>query len=331
MERAASDFAAVYKFRFGVPVLTEDGESGSLAAIVVEGTPAVAHQIGVRLGAGPWGHTYLLPLTAISHAYTDVIRLTLPRAEVERAGAKEATTGATGGVPLTSKTRVIFNGTGLGHLVQMTIATESGLLRHLVVEQGIRNEVLVPASALAKLDARQLVITQEAMGTGHLIPYRPDTELHDEIRRAIENYGRLRVDLPGIGIRVIDGVVWLQGHVSSDMNRRLVVDQLTGIRGIAELHNELIADTDLAAAVSMALARDPRTAEEKIGVYPVVGVVRLRGNVHSAEARTAAGMITRAVPGVAQVANDLHVDPRSLVIPVLASVTNTDDVVPGGV
>jgi len=102
------------------------------------------------------------------------------------------------------------------------------------------------------------------------------------------------------------------------------------MRGIDELHNELISDQGLAAAVSLALAHDPRTAHELIGVYPRLGHIFLRGRVHTEAARTAAGEIARTVPSVIDLHNDLIVNPRANEIPELASVTNNEDLVPGG-
>jgi osmotically-inducible protein OsmY len=89
-------------------------------------------------------------------------------------------------------------------------------------------------------------------------------------------------------------------------------------------------DPELAAEISRALARDPRTAGEHIGVYPMLGRVRLRGAVHTVAAREAAERLATAIPGVGEVVNELHVSADANVLPVMASVTNTEDVVPGG-
>ena len=102
--------------------------------------------------------------------------------------------------------------------------------------------------------------------------------------------------MPGVAVRVIDGVVWLQGHVSSELNARQMQDQMVGIRGIGELHNDLVADTALAAAVSYALAHDPSTRQGFIGVYPMLGEVRLRGRVSTDAMRQAATAVARACP-----------------------------------
>jgi osmotically-inducible protein OsmY len=55
----------------------------------------------------------------------------------------------------------------------------------------------------------------------------------------------------------------------------------------------------------------------------------LRGRVTNSEARQAAGVIAATVPGVKQVANELGIDPNAELVPVLAGITNEDDMVPG--
>jgi osmotically-inducible protein OsmY len=96
------------------------------------------------------------------------------------------------------------------------------------------------------------------------------------------------------------------------------------------VHNELVADTDLASDVAIALAADPRTRGQYIGVYPELGVVSLRGAVNSAAARAAAASIADAVPGIERVINELSVRPEADVLPNLASVTSEVERVPGG-
>jgi osmotically-inducible protein OsmY len=122
----------------------------------------------------------------------------------------------------------------------------------------------------------------------------------------------------------------LRGHVSSQVKRYLAQDQLQGLVGMSALHNELVAVDELAAAVSMALAHDPRTAGQHVGVYPRLGEVHLRGSVQTSDARERAGAVAWAVGSVTSVVNELHVDPTANEIPELSGVTNNEDRVPGG-
>lgn len=323
MEKAATEYAAVSKYRFGAPVLTDDGDEGTLDALIVD---ASAHAItGMRVRFGLFGREmYTLPTSVIRHATPGRVELHLTRDDLKRDYSK-----ATSVILLTSGTQVMAGNKSLGKLVQVTVNRETHVLRHLVVEHGLRTESLVAARDISSIDGRRVILAASAASTP-LALYRPDEEIHEEVRAAIYDYPRLRVDLPGIGIHVIDGVLWLQGHVASDLNKRQVQDQLVNVRGLSEIHNELVSDTELASAVAMALAKDPRTARERIGVYPALGSVNLRGRVRTEAARTAAYEIARAVPGVASVENVLVVDPNAEVIPVLAGVTNEEDRVPGG-
>ena len=324
MQNSATEFAPVSKYRFGAPVLTSDGEEGSLDSLIVD---ASAHAItGMRVRFGLFGRElYTLPMAAIRHANPDRVELHATRDDLKRDYSQ-----VTAVLLLTSRTQVLVANKSVGKLIQVTVNRETQVLRHLVA-RGLRGEILVAARGITAIEGRRIMIGTDAAGAAPaLTHYRPDEEIREEVREAIYDYARLRVDLPGIAIRVIDGVLWLQGHVSSDLNKRLVRDQIVNIRGLSEIHNDLIADNDLASDVAMALAKDARTAQGKIGVYPSLGHINLRGRVRTPAARTAAYEVARSVPGVKDVENALAVDPDAEVIPVLAGVTNQEDRVPGG-
>jgi osmotically-inducible protein OsmY len=325
MSTTATEYAAVSKYRFGAPVLTDDGEEGTLDSLIVD--PATRAITGFRVRFGRFSReTLALPITIIRHATPGRIELHASRDELRHDQAKMVSATL-----LNQGTQVVAGGKPAGKLVQVTVNRKTHVLRHLVVERGLGAEWLVSAGGNIAIEGKRITIQSASNAlSSSLTPYRPDEEIHEEIHAAIYNYQRLRVDLPGIGIHVIDGVLWLQGHVSSDLNKRLVQDQLVNIRGLSELHNDLIADTDLASAVAMALAKDERTTRERIGVYPMLGTINLRGRVRSESARAAAYEITRGVPGVRDVENALVIDPNAEVIPVLAGVTNQEDRVPGG-
>jgi hypothetical protein len=71
------------------------------------------------------------------------------------------------------------------------------------------------------------------------------------------------------------------------------------------------------------------TATSHIGVYPKFGEVHLRGRATSSEARQAAETVAARVPGAKTVINELIVDPNAEVVPVMAGITNEEDLVPG--
>ena len=319
-------FAQVSKFRFGGPVQTSEGEMGTLGHVLVDPAAYTLSHIAVKLRYGPFafGREFYVPFAQVGEATADLITLKINRETLE--SAKDVPSG----VKLTSGVTVSGDGKRLGRLAQLTFETETRKLRHLIVDRGVTGEWVVPAQAVVSLDAKQITADLRSRGVSALAPYRPDEELIQDIRDAAYNYPRLRIDMNGLDVRVIDGVVWLRGHVSSDLNRRLVEDQVKNVHGIAELHNELIADNELAANIAWALNSDPRLHEERIGVYPALGLVHLRGAVHTEAEREAAIEVARKTPGVRGVVNELHVSADANVLPVMAGVTGDEDMVPGG-
>ena len=221
------------------------------------------------------------------------------------------------------------SGKRLGHLIQITVDRETGVLRNLVLDRGGRGEALVRWNTIACITSRRIEV-QLAISLDSLAQYRSDGELRQALHDRLESYAPLRLDLAAIEIRPLDGVVHLRGHVSSDLLRRMAEDQVQGVKGMAELHNDLVADTDLANSVSMALALDARTAGQHIGVYPRLGEIHLRGSVGTSAAFEGAGDVVRAVPAVTRIMNELRIDPNADEIPVLAGVTDHEDMVPGG-
>ena len=325
MDTAATEFAEVKKVRLGARVQASDGEAGKVGDLIANADQRTVTHVGIKpgfLGSGP---TYYVPMNLVTAGDSESLTVNIPLADI-----KQKYGSVPGGVRLSGSTSVVAGGRTLGRLVQVTVHDETLALRHLVIERGLGREVVAPAAAVTVITAKRIELDPSVIKPGQRTPFRPDTELRDAVYQAIYDYDPLRIDLPGIEIHAIDGVVWLKGHVSSELNQRLVADQLGNIPGLAELHNELIADTDLAASVSYALSHDPRTASEYIGVYPRLGVVRLRGAVRRPEARQAASEVAGTVSGVKTLVNELKVDPHADVVPVLAGVTNDEDIVPGG-
>ncbi len=315
-------FADVQKFRLGATVHTGDGELGSLAWVALDSTANTVTAIGVKLGL--FGGTHMAPVDRVVSARQDDIDLSLTRAEL--AQSKDKPDGAI----ITGGTAVTLNGSRAGKVAQVTVDAATHTLRHVIVDRGLGGEATLPARYITQVDTRQISAQNAEKTAARLTPFRHDDELREDVRLAIEGTPKLRVDLPGMDIHAIDSVVWLRGSTASDLNRRLIEDVVRQIPGIDELHNDLYSDMDVAAAVSSALGRDPTTARERIGVYPRLGEVALRGAVRSEQAREQAEKVAMDVAGVRSVRNELAVDPKAELLPVLAGVTNEEDLVPGG-
>lgn len=327
MGSVAREFAEFVRFRFGAPVLASDGAAGSIAHVIVApGTRTVSH-IGVKLGYLS-RHIYDLPVDVVTDARAETVELTITRADF----ASKSQSIPAGSVALSGATVVESDGGRVGKLLQISASRETHVIERLVVDRGMGGgEGIAPVDATSSIDATRIRLKLTANELKALTPYRPDAALLQDVMNALYDYPRLRIDLRAIHVRAVDGMVWLQGHVSSDLNSRIAEDQIKGITGLAEIHNQLVADTDLAAAVATALARDPRIQHgQHIGVYPNLGDIYLRGAVSTPEARAAAGEVASRVAGVEHVFNELAVRPGADVVPVLSSVTSNAEAVPGG-
>lgn len=316
METSVAEFTTVRKAHFGAEARTSEGERGAVVEVVVEPSTGAAISIGIRFGM--FGRVAYASFEHLTVATEKEVTLDMPRSALE--------TAPPAGARLTIATQVTLDGKRVGRLAHITFDNATRAPLRVVIDRGVSGSVVAAAGALIKADSAALALSSRRDGAGPaLTPYYPDSSVRDDVRRAIEKYARMRVDIAGVDIQVVDGVVWLRGYVSSEMNRRLVEDLSSSVVGVAEIHNLLITDSDLAARISHALASDPRTAEERIGVYPTLGRVRLRGSVHTAVAREATAQIA-AGHGASEVINELRVDPSATVLPVLAGVTGEKDI-----
>ena len=320
-----STFEHVRKFRFGANVQASDGEAGTLVALVVDGQRRTVIEIGVR--RGPFRPCAFVALEHVTVATSETLTVDITRADLERQHTPA-------GMALTAFTTIRADGIYLGRLAQMTVTAPSETIRHFVVANGVHglhSESSAPARIIIGISARRISVRLDGMPHKRLPPYRSDTLLRQDVYSRLFEYAPLRVDLPGITIHPIDGVVWLHGYVSSSGARRMAEDRAYGAKGLTALHNELTSDDALAAAISMALAHDPGVDKhQQIGVYPRLGVVYLRGSVRTLAARERAGAVALASSIARQVVNELRITPSIEALSVMANVTNQLDLVPDG-
>lgn len=191
-------------------------------------------------------------------------------------------------------------------------------------------EVLLGVDQVADLKAERVDVKVSPKEFALLPHYQADPALEEAVRRVFWDYPRLRIDMAAVQVVAQCNDVWLLGHVSSDINRRLFNDLARSVRGVRDVHNELVADTDLAVAIAMALSKHEETRGLLVGVYPTLGEVFLRGLVPTAAAREAIEQVAAEVPGVKAIHNEVIVSEKADHLPTLAGVTGSEDVVPGG-
>jgi osmotically-inducible protein OsmY len=143
---------------------------------------------------------------------------------------------------------------------------------------------------------------------------KTDNELRRDIERELE--WEPSVDERHIGVAVLDGVVTLNGEVSSYAEKfkaERAVERVGGVRGIV---NELEvrspkehSDTEIAHAAVEALKLDVRVPVDKVTVRVDKGWLTLTGDVNWDFQRRAAESAVRYLPGVRGISNLINVRP----------------------
>ncbi len=316
-----SDTFKVMKLSFGATANALDGEAGEIIGAVMEvGSHKITHAV-VLLGGGPAGVQVLVPVGLFTDTTTESAEISVTREALLQTMTKA------GSAPyISASARATKKGAVIGNVVHISFAADTGAANNIVIKSG--NALMVaPSSGIVSISDNAKTI--EFADTDALfIPYLPDTDLQDTIYNALYNYPRLRIDLHSVQIRAIDGEVWLTGFVSSTLNRKIIEKLLTPIQGISELHNDIVDDTDLSITIARALSQDSRTRGKMIGVYSNLGNVLLRGYAQDESIAQVALQIAGGVSGSAKVVNQMVVGEQTY-IPMLAPVTNHEDITPG--
>jgi osmotically-inducible protein OsmY len=276
-----------------------------------------------------FGKTLYVPYDTVTDASSDGVNLSISRSDLAAASQQEPD-----GALLDGRSVVQHADSGVkGTLTLVAVHPESGALAYLVVRNLRRGQnVLIQQHYVAKLEKGMVMVSIPESVLQTLPPYRSDSELQQEVENVLFDLTPLHVDFEGMNVRVLDGVLYLDGNISSALRADIVQDQAAGVRGLLEIKNNLVGDDTLASGLASALAKDPRTRDLPIGVYPRLGVVRLSGAVHTEDQKAAATEIARKFPGVRSVVNDLVVDPKADLLRVMASAEGgeAEDRVPGG-
>ena len=311
----------VMKLSFGATANAVDGEAGAIIGAVMEAGSHKVTQAVVLLGGGPAGVQVLVPIGLFTDTTTESADISITREALLQTMAKA------GAAPYINKTTRAEQKKGaIGNIAHISFATDTGVANNIVIKSGNTLKV-IPAAAIVSVSENAKTI-EFADDDTLFTPYVPDTDLQEAIYNALYNYPRLRIDLHSVQIRAIDGEVWLTGFVSSTLNRKIIEKLLVPIQGISELHNDIVDDTDLSISISRALSQDSRTRGKMIGVYSNLGNVQLLGYTHDASTAQAAVQIAGGVAGNAKVVNQMVVGEQTY-IPMLAPVTNHEDIVPG--
>jgi len=319
--------SAMLKFLFGSKIFCSDGEGGVLAQVIFNPATLSMTHIGVKTGR-LFGKSVFLPFDCVISANEMGVTLSVKRSDVADAPSQEPI-----GAVLTGKCKVENEKSAAkGSLILVAVHPTTGDLVYIAAHE-LRSgqDTLLQATYIKSLETGKIRISIAEERLRSLPSYRPDGVLQQEVESALFDFTPLHIDLKALTVRVIDSVLYLDGNVSSALRSDIMLDRVTGVEGLVETKNRVVADDTLAADLALALGQDARTRDLPIGVYPRLGVVRLSGAVHNGQQKAAAGEIAENFPGVRSVTNDLVVDPNATLLNVMSAPEGgeTKDVVPG--
>jgi osmotically-inducible protein OsmY len=323
----ATPISEMAKFHFGNIIFCADGEGGILANVIFDGSTRRMTHLGVKQGR-LFGKMGYLPFESVISATGDGVRVKANRADLAAAG-----NAPSGGALLDSKSVVERAGSSArGTLKLVATQPESGELAYIVAHNlRAGQDAFLRAAFVTGIEKDRITVTISDDALNALPPYRSDEVLQREVESILFDLTPMHVDLKGVTIRVLDGVLYLDGNISSSLRADIAVDQVYGVQGLLEIKSNLVGDDRLAADLALVLGQDPRTRDLPIGVYPKLGVVRLSGAVHNEQQKAAAEEIARKFKGVRSVINDLLVDPGADMLHVMSAPEGgeTQDKVPG--
>jgi len=133
---------------------------------------------------------------------------------------------------------------------------------------------------------------------------RGDDEIASEARAQLAADASLHDT--SVSVVVKKGVVLLRGRAAAADQRREAGALVSKVGGVHKVINQLtLTDEGIRKAVEHAFGQDSLLAGVTVGVTVTDGVVRLSSNATGADQRTRAVAITRGVPGVVGVEDDM--------------------------
>jgi len=314
------------KFQFGSKIFCSDGEGGLLTHVIIDPETRNLTHIGVKQGR-LFGKSSYLAFDCVISASEAGITLGVKRSDA--AAQNQMPQGAV----ITHKCVVEHaESAATGTLLLIAAHPTSGKLAYIVVHE-LRSgqDTLLQESSITKLALDKISISVSEETLRSLPVYKPDAVLQQEVESALFDFTPLHIDLKAITVRVSDSVLYLDGNIFSALRSDIMLDRVSGVSGLADIKNRVVADDALAADLALALGQDARTRDLPIGVYPRLGVVRLSGAVHNGQQKAAAGEIAGNYAGVRSITNDLIVDPQATLLNVMSAPEGgeTKDVIPG--
>jgi osmotically-inducible protein OsmY/sporulation protein YlmC with PRC-barrel domain len=286
------------ELRFGAPVVHGDTRLGTLAGIVLRPDALTWEALLVRRGR-------------VRRTEVTVLRGAIASADDEQvvlAAPPVPGTAAPTGPVLHARTRVSGRGGVVLGRPAVVLAGADGAVSGIVLRSGLfAARRIVPAEHILQVTPDGIITDLDRDAVRALGRYRPDAELNAAVQAALASYKPVALyEGPHLRVTVTDGVVTLEGHVSSRLRAEHIEAAVATVPGVQAVDNRLICDDELEVQVAQALGADPRTRARPIAVHARHGVVTLSGRVPEATVAEAATTVAAALPAVRAVVNRIE-------------------------
>jgi osmotically-inducible protein OsmY len=142
---------------------------------------------------------------------------------------------------------------------------------------------------------------------------KADARIQQSINEAFQKDGVIRsTEYPDFDAEVIDGTVYLNGHVTDEGGQNRILKAVEGTDGVQKVVNNLILDNVLSRQISVMLTKLPQSDDCVFKTGATHGVVVLSGQVPNSDLWKAAERTAASHPQVRGVSNYLHISDVNL-------------------
>ena len=274
---------------WGQPVAATDDWTGVLdGTLVVPDSRRVTHLVAKR--GLFFSKSSVIPLKHIRSVGRDGVYLDIALSVVLGLTLLKSGVASDSVTKLTRRTRVTL-GDGVSlRLRGLRLTDGDNTLTDLLVDSpGLgRPHLLVPVDERVELHSNEVGVGIRRQDLDGLTVYRADDAVDSEVWEVLYVSEEIPdVDLRGIRVRAVDGVVTLEGNVRAP-STGAEVERLAGsVRGVSGVDNRLVDDWGIGLEAASLVSRiGPGLTGETV-VHSQLGIVSVKGFVPSADAKRA--------------------------------------------
>ena len=290
---------------WGMPVASADTWVGILAEVVLAVDENRVTHITVRRGL-VLSRRFIVPVRHLKRWDHEGLYLNVPVSEVLDLPKLPLEGGTGPAANLSPRTRIVLDDrTGL-RLKGLRLERQDSSLTHLIVARpGLgRRSLLLPLDRIIELGSARIALDLETADLIGFPDYRLDRDIKGDVWEALYASEQMsQVDLKGIRVHVVDGLVALEGNVRTSSVARQAVAIAASVSGVAGTDDRLVSDWEIDLAVASYVSKQVPEYSAGIVVHTQLGTVILEGHLSSDQARDAIARGIRSIAGVRSVEN----------------------------